>query len=260
METYSIKGSKDSEVTFCPQRGGIITSLKLNNNEILYFDEETFNTRNGSVRGGIPILFPNAGELKENTLYSKLKRHGFARDLGWSFNKTENSFNESLVSNDQSKESYNFDFQLNISGDFDNNFFVLKQSIKNTGEVGLPVATGLHPYFKIPNEEKKNIKFNFEGGDDASEQFGVWANGGTVYIDNPKKYDPDNVISIDVPLLGTIIMDVSSEYQKIWIWSEPGKDFICVEPMMRCLNGLVDDPKIIEPGNTLEAYIKISLT
>ena len=52
-----------NEVSFSPERGGIITSLKLGGKELLYLDEETFRNPEVNVKGGIPILFPNAGPL-----------------------------------------------------------------------------------------------------------------------------------------------------------------------------------------------------
>ena len=159
----TIKFSKNSEVSFCPTRGGLVTSLKLKGKEILYFDEETFNSGESSIRGGIPILFPNAGELKENTLYPNLKRHGFARDLEWASLVGVDQFTETLSANQSTKDVYPYNFRLSISGKFEeNNSFTLTQEVENK-EIGmsLPVAMGLHPYIKVKNEDKKNIKFNF---------------------------------------------------------------------------------------------------
>jgi len=261
----NIKNSNDNEVSVCPRRGGIITSLKLKGKEVFYFDEATLNDdtqifTKSPVRGGVPILFPNAGEIKENDIFPSLKRHGFARDLNWDFEKTKNGFKEVLVSNEKIKEIYPYDFKLSVTGGFeDNGSFTIEQSVENTGERSLPVAMGLHPYFKVSNEEKKNIKFNFEGGKEVEEKFDIWSEGGTVYIDNPKINNPDNSMEVKIPSIGNIVLDVSKEYKKIWIWSQPGKDFVCIEPMERGLNGIIDDPEILNPKDIFKAYFNIYL-
>ena len=49
-----------SGVAFCPERGGIITSIKFKGREILYLDPATLQDPKVNIKGGIPILFPNA--------------------------------------------------------------------------------------------------------------------------------------------------------------------------------------------------------
>ncbi len=241
--------------------GGVITSLKLKGKEILYFDQETFIDIEKSVRGGIPILFPNAGELQKNDIYPNLKRHGFAKNMEWKVEKIEDGFKETLVANEDTKNAYPYDFKLSIIGLFERDgSFTLKQEVKNMeNDKELPISTGLHPYFKVPDGEKKDIKFNFEEGQIAEDKIDIWANSGTVYIDNPKTKNPEAVLNIDIPRLGTIILDISLEYEKIWIWSIPKSDFICIEPMMRGLNGLIDNPFNIKNGGVFNAYLNIKL-
>ena len=123
----------------------------------------------------------------------------------------------------------------------------------------MPISMGLHPYFKVPDENKKDIKFNFAGGEIIEKDFANWSQGGTTSIDNPKLKDPNAVLKIDIPGLGTLIMDVSMEYQKIWIWSVPGEDFICIEPVMRNEGGLIDNPEMIKPGETLSGKVTLRL-
>lgn len=264
MKDYIIKTTKDqnnNEVSFSPSRGGMITSLKFKGKEILYFDEETFLDKDKSVRGGIPILFPNAGELEKNDIFPNLKRHGFAKNMEWKEDFRETGFKETLILNNDTKKVYPFDFDLSVSGIFEGDgSFTFIQEVKNLeGSKELPISMGLHPYFKVLDEEKKNIRFNFEGGDLAVEQMSVWENSGTVYIDNPKIKDPNATMNIDIPDLGTLILDVSIEYKKIWIWSIPKNNFICIEPVMRGLNGLINDPLEIKINEPFVANINIKL-
>ena len=262
MSIYNIekiKYSNGDEVSICPDRGGTITSLKLKGKEIFYFDEMTLNGRD-PVRGGVPILFPNGGEINANFLYPKLKRHGFARDSAWKLEKKDDGFVEELASDDKTKNIYPFDFKLEVLGKFENNnSFTIEQKVHNTSSVDIPISIGLHPYFLVPNSEKKNIKFNFDGGKEIEEFFEVWANGGTLYIDNPMMKDSNSLIEIEIPTIGTITLNISKEYQKIWIWSEPGKDFVCIEPMLRGLNGITDNPQKVKNNEVFTASFNIYL-
>lgn len=261
FKIIKIKGPNNSEVSFCPERGGIVTSLKLKGKEILYFDKETFQNKNENVRGGIPILFPNMGELKENSIYPNLKRHGFARDLAWDKEEIKNGFKELLSSNKETKKIYPYEFKFSNTGLFeDDGTFTLTQEVLSKEILKeIPISIGLHPYFNVPSGEKKNIKFNFEGGKYIEEQINSWGNGENLCIDNPKVLNSEEVLEINIPNLGQIIIDISVQYKKIWIWSMPGKDYICIEPAMGEANGLIDSPHMIELNGEFKASISIKL-
>lgn len=257
----TIKIDKDNEVSFCPLHGGITTSIKIKGKEILYFDKETFDSGESSVRGGVPILFPNAGELIENNLYPNLRRHGFARDLEWYSLIKADGFIETLSSNQFTKNVYPYNFKLSVLGLFEkDNSFSLIQEVENLEkEKEIPISMGFHPYFKVRDEDKKNIKFKFLGGVEIEEKFDIWANGGTVVVNNPKVKDSSSSIIIFIPSLGELLLDLSIEYEKIWIWSLPGSDFICIEPSMRNENGLIDRPYMVPVGEILKTRFNIKI-
>ena len=48
-------------------------------------------------------------------------------------------------------------------------------------------------------------------------------------------------------------------FEKIWLWSELEKDFICIEPVLRDENWLIDNPIMINPLQTLEFWMKIKI-
>ncbi|MBK5215463.1 MAG: hypothetical protein JJE53_01500 [Candidatus Pacebacteria bacterium] len=253
----TLVGPQNSEVSFCPNRGGIITSLKLNGKEILYLDKTTFEKTGVSVRGGIPILFPNAGPITN----SILPQHGFARNLEWNNEVMVNGFKETLSTNDETKLVYPYNFKFTNSGKFKNDgSFTIYQEVQNLEDnKSMPISMGLHPYFKVPDDEKINIKFNFRGGKIVQDKANLWMNGEYISIDNPKVFDPEAIMEIIIPSLGTLMIDASIEYRKIWIWSLPGKDFICIEPVMRDINGLIDDPQFIEPNKTFTTKVSFKL-
>jgi len=163
---------------------------------------------------------------------------------------------ENLKSDASTKEVFPYDFELSVNSGFDNDgSFNMVQSVKNLEkEKDMPVSFGLHPYFKVPHESKKDVKFNFEGGKEIEEKFDIWANGKAVSIDNPGV-----PIEVSVPGTGTLVFDISKEYKKIWVWSQPGEDFFCVEPVMRNKGGLVDDPENVKPNGTCHTNFNIKL-
>jgi len=246
---------EDNEVSFCPTRGGIITSLKLHGQEILYLDPKNFENIEENVRGGIPILFPQAGPVDPNSQFSKLKQHGFARNSSnWKFEKTDNGFIEKLSFDEETLEKYPYQFEFSIIGKFeDDGSFTLTQEVKNVGDKEMPIAMGLHPYFKVPANEKNNIGFNFPGGEIVKNQTEIWTNSGTTSIDNPEK------LEVEIPNTGNLTITPSSEYQKTWVWSLPEKDFICIEPVMRDVNGIIDNPEKIPPQATFSASVNFKL-
>ena len=261
LKIETIKTPEGYEVSFCPERGGIITSIKLGGKEILYLDEETLKNKDVNVKGGVPILFPNTGPV-DNSKFPGLKQHGFARNSSkWKSEINPRGFKETLLSDQENYESFPYKCQLSVEGKFEeNNSFTIIQTTENLEEnKEMPLAKGLHPYFGIPKGEKANVKFYCEGKEMLKEQMEVWPNGGTVSIDNPKLKNPEAVLEVLIPGLGILVIDASIEYQKIWIWSLPGKDFVCVEPVMRDAGGLVDDPQMIKPKESYSASVNISL-
>ncbi|MDD5152635.1 MAG: hypothetical protein PHS95_01375 [Candidatus Pacebacteria bacterium] len=262
LKIETVKTSAGDEVSFCPERGGIITSIKLKGKELLYLDESTFRNIAEHVRGGVPILFPNSGPI-ESIKFPCLKQHGLARlSSKWSLGKKDkNGFTEELKADDDTKKFFPYDFKLSIDCKFEENgSFTLTQSVENLElEKEMPISMGLHPYFKVSDIAKKNIKFNFDGKNLTEDQFETWMKGGSVSIDNPKTRNGDASSEVSIPSMGTLEINASPEYKKIKIWSLPEKDFICIEPVMRDDGGLVNDPQNIKPKETFSANVNFSL-
>ncbi len=257
-EIHSVDTVDGTRIDYSPERGGIISSLKLNYREILYMDHTTFGDPNVNVKGGIPVLFPLAGPLPEELQgsYPEMKQHGFARELSWTFEEDPtHAFTQILRANEATKKIFPYDFTLSMYGDMNpDDSFTLTQSVKNEESVlEMPIAMGLHPYFKVPSHEKKNIGFDFPGGDLVKEKTEIWSNGKAISIDNP------GVLRVKIPSLGILVLTISKEYRKIWVWSMTDKDFICIEPVMRDKGGLVTDPEMVQPGETFSASMNVRL-
>ena len=259
IETFTTP--EGNEVSCCPERGGIITSIKLQDREVLHQDNKAVQESGVNPKAGIPPLFPNAGpiadELKsEKPEISNLKQHGFAREEEWKFLKTEEGITMTLVANDETRKIFPYDFKLSLVSKFetDGSFSIVQQIENMEKNKDMPVSSGLHPYFEIPSKLKGNIEFNFPGGEFVKENINKWSNGKAVKIDNP-----NTPMEVLIPGLGTLIFTISPEYKRVWVWSQSEKDFICIEPVMRDAGGIITDPEIIKPAQKYSASLNIRL-
>src|ERR1700690_249540 len=69
-----------------PARGAIVAALTVGGTDVLYLDRATLDDPAKNVRGGIPLLFPFAGKLADETFAltgTKMKQHGFGRNRAW---------------------------------------------------------------------------------------------------------------------------------------------------------------------------------
>ncbi len=252
-----------SKLSYCPARGGIITSLCLQGKEILYLDEASFQDTHLNVRGGIPILFPNAGAIEEGH-FPGLKQHGFARtssDWQSAQNTVNTGFTETLETDASTTPEYPFAVRQTLSGilEEDGSATIIQQVTNLESMKSIPVSMGLHPYFNIKATEKCALTFECLGGELIEAAVEYWSNGGTTSIANPRTLDPHASIRVTIPSLGVLTLTASPEYQRIWIWSLPGKDFLCIEPVLRDVGGLVNNPVLVSPSETLSAQFNIKL-
>lgn len=247
-----------------PERWGMVTSLRFGDTEILYqgmLDETLFDTTK-TVKWGVPILFPNAGPLtedqKNNSGYT-LPQHGFARTNPWKMETAvmENQLLQSLNSTDVS-DNFWYPFRwsiLNALSAESKNSFLFEYFILNRWEQPLPIALGLHPYFSVPMWDKSLIEWNFRWGEQIRDELEKWSNGGTTKIDIPK----DGKLHIVIPWIGKLDISVSPDFQRLWIWSLPGKDFVCIEPVMSDAGGIVENPVVIPPNSDHTSFMRIAL-
>ncbi len=152
-----------------PKRGGIITGFGVNDQEILYMNEERFKDLNKSIRGGIPILFPIVGQLTDDTYvwneteYS-MSQHGIARDLAWEVVELEVSekafIKLKVMSNEESKKVFPFDFEIIYKYHLEGNKLTIEQEYHNFSDEPMPISVGFHPYFKI--SDKKSLRYEID--------------------------------------------------------------------------------------------------
>ena len=273
-KTYTLSDSDASAfLSVVPERGGIITSWRIQNEEILYMDAERFTKPDLSVRGGIPILFPICGNLPDNTYtYNgkqyNLKQHGFARDLPWAVTEqvTQDLASLTLVldSNDSTRAVYPFDFQLAFTYQIKGNSLEIRQRYTNHSGLPMPFSTGLHPYFwtpdktqlqfEIPSSEYLNQRshklYPFSGSFDLSED----------EIDVAFLQLSDNSAAVtDGGRRLRLTLGYDDSYSTLVFWTVKGKDYYCLEPWSAPRNALNTGEHLLqlEPGASLETSVSL---
>jgi galactose mutarotase-like enzyme len=273
--TYTLSDdSTGSQIEVVPERGGIVTSWRINGQEVFYLDAERFTHPDLSVRGGNPILFPLCGNLPNDTYNVdgtdyKIKQHGFARELPWTATAQSESGGASvtveLSSNAETKLVYPFDFHLAFTYVLRGNTLEVRQEYKNLSSTPMPFSSGFHPYFlcgdkstievDIPsgsyqdNRTKENFafdgKFDFEQ-DEIDSVFGKLSSRSTSVTDNDRKLK----IAIDYDDFCTYLV----------FWTVKGKDFYCLEPWSATRNSLNTKEylTVLEPNASCTAVMQIT--
>lgn len=202
-----------------------------------------------------PVLFPficNTASKKytyEGKTYS-LSNHGFARDSEFSAVSSRESEAEFvLVSSDETKKIYPFDFELYIKYAVSGNILAVSYTVKNTDSRDMYFFIGGHPAFRVPDfdgcyveyEKNENIIRTFNGKE-------------TVIADNTNKVSlnhgifADDVFMKDAPASSWIMLSSKGMDKKIKlhfdnkgciaVWSSYFDDkalteqakFVCLEP------------------------------
>lgn len=264
-QTYILSDQTgQSQVEVVPERGGIVTSWKVEGREIFYLDVERFSHPDLSVRGGIPILFPICGNLPDD-VYSyqgkqyTLKQHGFARNLPWEVTDGETrdaaSITLTLTSNDGTRAVYPFDFTVTFTYKIDGNTLEIHQRYANHSSEPMPFSTGFHPYFLVSDKSQLEVDIPAnqyrEKSSPAVQTFDGTFDFNRDEIDfafRPLSRQEATVTDRDRQLQLTLSWDDS--YSTLVFWTVKGKDFYCLEPWTAPRNALNTGENLltVEPG------------
>ncbi len=212
-----------------------------------------------------PILFPNVGKTYHNTVRINgtqypTSQHGFARDSRFKcISGKENEASFLLISNEETKEVYPFDFELIVTYTLEKEMLHVKWEVKNPGDTEMYFTIGAHPAFRFAkaDEGKADYSLRFPGQDSLEY----------ILIDmGEAAADPDKVYKLELsgeccPLSeemfanDALIFD-GGQITEVWmcrkdgspyigmkcdgfpnfgIWSVKDAPFVCLEPWMgRC--------------------------
>jgi galactose mutarotase-like enzyme len=270
---YELKDqATDSRIVICPERGGIVVSCQLHGQELLYLDRETFLNPQTNIRGGVPILFPIAGQLVDgkyewNATTYAMKNHGVARILPWEVVATDTnesaSITLSLLSNPETLDAYPFEFELVFTYRLKNGVLSIEQQYKNHSHEAMPMVAGFHPYFAT---DSKNLTYETDATlvldyNDKREKFFNGSLDLNNKVESVAILDSEkSQIAFPLSEACNIRLTYSKEFKYVILWSVEDKPFVCVEPWSALNEALntQEDLLMVEPGDTLDLTLHIA--
>lgn len=152
MSTFTTISAGNASATI-DSMGAQLSSYKVSGNEYLWQADPAFWGKHA------PILFPIVGSLRDGRATSAqgdctMPRHGLARineHKLMSVSEDGSSATYELVSNDEMRAVYPFDFKLNMTYTINpDGSLTTTFAVTNTGDVDLPFSVGGHPAFNVP--------------------------------------------------------------------------------------------------------------
>jgi galactose mutarotase-like enzyme len=260
-----------SQIEVVPERGGIITRWRINEQEILYLDEERYADSSKTIRGGVPILFPICGNLPDDTFnYQgesyKLVQHGFGRLLPWKVIDTSThncaSITIQLENNSDTLAIYPFEFTVTYTYELRGNSVRIWQTYTNNSKVTMPFSAGFHPYFQVGDKQKLTVEIpGTEYADNVSKAEAVTFSGFDWQQDEIDaaftSITANSTSFSDRDLQRKITLEYSDFFSTVVFWTVKGKDFICLEPWSALRNGINTGKQItnIDPDVSYKAEL-----
>jgi galactose mutarotase-like enzyme len=262
-----IEIAQESSRMTCDPVGGQVLSWQLkyedsHGNEgwydVLYQGSE-------AKRSGIPVLFPFANPLKNDTFdYSggTMTQHGFGRMSEWLVvGQEENSVIMLLSHEDIAPEFfevYPFQFEATIQATLIERDLVYTLRVDNLDSRELPIAPGFHPYFPITHGLKSTMRLpeilgfvadDFDWDGHLEGDFYNFHNFTTVL--------PNDGYALKLSLSNK---SRKPDTNHLVVWSQNTSyadyNFVCLEPFTRGTNALNTDPIMVKPGKSwMQTYV-----
>jgi galactose mutarotase-like enzyme len=183
---YTLQNNKIT-VTF-DTKGGEMVSIKDSSGlEYLWQGDATYWS------GHAPVMFPICGSLRNKTaaigkgMTCTMERHGIARKMEFTYlGQTDDSITFSLCSNDELRQRYPYDFELQIKYTLKESSLNISYKVSNLNSITMPYFIGGHPGFNcplFPNESFEDYIIEFEKAETAACPESIPATG-LVNVDN----------------------------------------------------------------------------
>jgi galactose mutarotase-like enzyme len=255
-----------------PERGAIVSRFDVADVPILCIDRATLEDPTKNVRGGVPFLFPTAGRLEGDRYRGReMKQHGFARNMPFAVTRREtHSVTLSLGANDESRARFPFEFRIeltiSVSGSVSGSELCIAQRYQNLGAERMPLHVGFHPYFFIPDAEKRRVTIETHATrafDNAQKRAVPFAGFDFTRPEVDLHLDDHggSRASLRRPGVPTVEVEGSPEFGHWVVWALAGKDFICVEPWTAPRNALNSGEQLlwVEPAADRSLTLSIRL-
>ena len=219
-----------------------------------------------------PVLFPLVGRYKNDTSVYKGKeyhmtQHGFARDSEFSLvHKEDNVIIMKLISSEETKQKYPFDFELMITHRLSGNNISTIWEVKNTGDDVMYFSIGGHPAFVCGDnaigaqlrfdteDDKVAYKLLSEDGLLMPEEHYLTLSNNNVTI-TKEFVENSGIKSVSLSKDCEPVVEVMFKAPVFGLWSAAGKGvpFVCIEPWYGRTDAIDSDGSLTarEWGNEL---------
>jgi galactose mutarotase-like enzyme len=225
-----------------PLRGALVARCAVDGRDLLYLDESTIDSPTGAVRGGIPLLFPFAGELQDGLLSAtgtSMPRHGFGRRKPWAVaDEAADRVVLQLRPDDETRAQFPFEFVATETVAAIPGGLRVELEVANLTPRPMPLAPGWHPYFPCAASQKRAcLSQVIPAADLASEPVACDVNVAA----------PDGRASFELPGLGPVRLTFSDNLKTLEVWTPPAGEFVCVEPWVGPSNTINTPAAILAP-------------
>lgn len=266
----------DVRAEILPAMGAFLTRFSVGARELLYLDEASLAT--SSKRGGVPVLFPSPGRLKNDLFaaegrYGSLKNHGFARDFPFTVVASDAaSVTLRLEANDETLARFPWDFALEMRVSLTDRALRYDVRVENNDGEKMPFGFGLHPYFAVSDKPSARAVTAAKRAFDNRAKKSVTLDGPIDFangevdmhlVDHGIDQSIDDHGSNHLVLAtsdGGVRVAGSHEFKTWVLWTLPDKSFVCVEPWTSPGNALNTGTDLIQlaPGETRDLWVEIA--
>ncbi len=279
FKTYEIKNGQWTALV-APELGGNVVSLQYGGKDVLVPLESLEQLQANPYIQGAPILLPanrtangrfsfedTEYQLPVNEVATGAQLHGLVHKQP--FKLCEHSEDKIVLEFENKGEAYPFDFKMTVTYWFENDAFMQKYDILNTGSKNMPFTFALHTsfvepeIFNVPIDacQPKNEK-HIPVGDYVAlnEQESRYVTG------SPSKNLPISGYYRacgHTAHIGGFSYTASENFDQWILFNGAGKrGLLCVEPQCGAVNGLNRDGgcKILKPIECISFYTAISKT
>lgn len=246
------------------EKGAELRSLVIGGKELMWCADPVFWGKSS------PILFPMIGNLRNGkTLINgkeySITKHGFARDNVFAVQQFPDTDSDSAVcsfeSNNDTRQSFPFDFELLLDYTLTEDRLVIGYTVKNTGTEDMPFCIGAHPAFACPCEEGaafSDYKLVFEKNETVKSpvmnlETRMWGDNDRILRLNDSRefelayplFDNDCVYFDTIKSKSVSLVNKNSGhgvklswsgFETLGVWTPDHKQapFICIEPWCGC--------------------------
>lgn len=263
-----------TQAVICPAQGAICHSLKIQEQELLYWPEGLEPSAATEICGGLPFIFPVCGRLQggsyslDDQCYS-MPIHGFAHAQKWRvIEHTRNVLIVLLVASKETKSLYPFEFGVCLKFQAVRNGLRIEVAIDNQSDVPMPFYGGFHPYYTLPKgcqfqaNAIKGLAYN-DALDDVLGEVPLLAL--PISAEDPAlnerlfELGQNRTASLNFSN-GDVLRQLTEGdlFRYLQVYSPPGEGFICLEPWLGYPNMLNHgNAPVLHPGESFVGAVSV---